>query len=117
MHQATLLACRHQRDREIVGALDQCCALLAIFERVLERLGDEVVYPAQQWRVDAARKARFLFIDQAERDEVRALELESEILLGGFGTIVETRTIHPDDFERLVAQIVRLLGVERENLK
>src|SRR6202030_3039911 len=117
MHQAALLARGHQRDRKIVGALDQGCAFLAIFKCVLERLGDEVVHPAQQWRVNAARKARLLFIDQAERDEVRALELESEILLRGFGTIIETRAIHPDDLESLVAQVVRLLGVERENLK
>src|ERR1700731_2637043 len=48
---------------------------------------------------------------------MRALELESKLLLRGFRTIVETRTIHADDLERLVAQVVRLLGVERENLK
>ena len=117
MHQAALLARGDQLDRQIVGPLDLCRALLAIFNRVLERLANESVDAAEQWRVNASRKSRLLFIDQPERDVVRAFELEGEVLLGGFGTLLDPRAIHPDDLERLVAQVVRLLGVERENLK
>src|SRR5208283_3383184 len=117
MHQAALLARDHEGYCQIVGALDLRRAFLAIFERVLERLGQESIDAAEQRCVNAARKPRLLLIQQAERDEMRALEFEGEVLLGGFGPLLEARAIHTDDLERLVAQVVRFLGVERQNLK
>src|SRR6266850_1315471 len=48
---------------------------------------------------------------------MRALEIECEILLGGPGPLFEARAIHAYYLERLVAQIVRFLGGQREDLK
>ncbi len=84
MNQAALLGRRHQFDRQLVGALDLGRALLAIFNRLLERLGQKSIDAAEQRRINAARKPRLFFIKQTECDEMRALELEGEVFLGGF---------------------------------
>src|SRR5207244_9995806 len=56
------------------------------------------------------------FIAQAERQERRLLELERVALLRVVGHLGE-RARHADGLERLLAQVVRLLGVERETLE
>ena len=117
MHQAALLALDDKLDHQFIGAFDLIGAIDALVDCVFEGLGEKSVHPAQERRVNAARKTRLLFVEEAERDEVRALELECEVLLGGLGLILETSAIHPYYFERLVAQVVRFLGIQRKDLK
>src|SRR5229473_3238410 len=101
MHQAALRALDDKLDHQIIGAFDLLRALDALVDCVFERLAEKSVHPAKQRRVDAARKARLFFVEETKRDEMRALELECEVFLGGFGLLLEARAIHPDYLERL----------------
>src|SRR6185436_5777569 len=55
----------------------------------------------------------------AEREERRQLELEFErsLHLAARRAAARERARHPNRLERLLLQVVRLLGVEREDLK
>ena len=48
---------------------------------------------------------------------MRALELEGVVFLGAARVLFHSRAVHPDDLERLVAQVVLLFGVERQDLE
>ena len=45
-----------------------------------------------------------------------ALEFEGEVFFDRARRRLQPRAVHPDDFQRLVLEVVRLFGVERENL-
>jgi hypothetical protein len=48
---------------------------------------------------------------------VRGLELERPRFLVGVRLLLRQRAVHPDDLERLLLEVVRLLDVEREDLE
>src|SRR5437870_5170194 len=61
-------------------------------------------------------EALVLLVEQAERDEVRRLELERPLLLGARRLTLGEAPVHADDLERLLLEVVGLLDVEREDL-
>src|SRR5207249_1321194 len=85
----------HLADVEVGHALPQ------LFERLLE---------------GAAGEALVLLVEQAERDEVRRLELERPLFLGARRLTLGEAPVHADDLERLLLEVVGLLDVEREDL-
>src|SRR5207302_8034716 len=91
-------------------------APLALFQRLRHRLVEELVDAPEDRLVRAAAQPRPVFVAHAERQERRLLELERVALLRVVGHLGE-RARHADRLERLLAQVVRLLGVERENLE
>src|SRR5439155_903118 len=89
----------------------------ALFEAFTQRRLEELVHASQDRRKGAAREALVLLVEQAECDQVRGLELEGPVLLGGGRLLGLGAAVHPDDLERLLLEVVRLLRVEREHLE
>src|SRR5262249_15932285 len=100
---------------EVVERHQRLGARGADYQRRLERLLEELVDALEQRCVRAAAEARALLVADAERDVAGLLEFQRVARLG---RVVEARELarHADDFERLLAQVVRLLGIEREDL-
>src|SRR5690606_38630373 len=114
---AALLELRDRGAERLVGLADELGALLPLRQRLGEVAGEELVDPLQDRRERAAREALVLLVEQAERDQVRRLELEGEVLLAGLRRFLGEDAVHADHLERLLLQVVRLLGVEREDLE
>ena len=91
--------------------------ILALLERLREVPLQELVDPAQDRRERPAREPLVLLVEEPERDEVGRLELEGIVLLAGGRLLVDQPAIHADDLEGLLLEVVRLLGVEREDLE
>jgi hypothetical protein len=91
-------------------------ALLALAERLLERALQELVDALQDRRERPAREAPVLLVHDAERDEVRRLELERPVLLARARLLLGEAAVHADHLERLLLEVVGLLGVERQDL-
>src|SRR3989449_11760531 len=81
-------------------------------EPLRQRELQNLVPPPQDRRERPARESLVLFVEEAERDEVGGLELRLPALLGARGLVLRERPVHPDDLERFLLQVVRLLDVE-----
>src|SRR5436309_1997408 len=114
---AALLDLGHHARQRLVGRAHEAGALLALREAAAQRRLEELVDPSQDRREGAAREALVLLVEEAERDQVRGLELEGPVLLGGRGLLGLRAAVHADDLERLLLEVVRLLGVERQHLE
>src|SRR2546426_3448235 len=112
-----LLHLRHHRRQRLVGCAHERRTLLALFEAFTQRRLEELVHASQDRREGAAREALVLLVEQAECDQVRGLELEGPVLLGGGRLLGLGAAVHPDDLDRLLLEVVRLLRVEREHLE
>src|SRR5262249_41586559 len=99
-----------------VGGLHARGALLAFAERRLERALQELVDALQDRSEGAAREAAVLLVDDAERDEVGRLELEAPVVLARARLLLGEPAVHADHLERLLLEVVGLLGVEGEDL-
>src|SRR3989442_1534688 len=89
----------------------------ALLEPFRQRELQELAPPPQDRRERPARESLVLFVEEAERDEVGGLELRLPALLGARGLVLRERPVHPDDLERFLLQVVRLLDVEGEDLE
>src|SRR5204863_9442641 len=92
----------------------QLRALLPLLERLGEAALQELVHAAQDGREGAAREALVLLVEEAQRDEVRRLELERVVLLAARRLVGHEAAVHADDCERLLLEVVGLLGRARE---
>src|SRR6266478_751650 len=101
----------------LVGGADQVGALRPRVESLGQGLLEELVDPAQDRRERAAREPLVFLVEEAERDEVRRLELRGPRLFRGVRLFGHERPVHPDDLERLLLEVVGLLDVEREHLE
>jgi len=72
----------HDDGQRLVGLSDEARALLAVADAFLQRRLEELVDAPEDRREGAAGEALVLLVEQAERDEVRRLELERPLLLG-----------------------------------
>src|SRR3989449_32591 len=110
---AALLDLRHDLAQGRVRLADERGALPALLEALRQRELQELVHPPQDRRERPTRESLVLFVEEAERDEVGGLELRLPALLGARGLVLRERPVHPDDLERFLLQVVRLLDVER----
>src|SRR5439155_23817128 len=117
MVDAALLDLGHHLGQHLVGRAHHLGALDPLLQALAEAALEELVHPAQDRREGAAGEALVLLVEQAEGDEVRGLELQRPIVLGGRRLLLGQRAIHPDDLQRLLLQVVRLLGVEGQHLE
>src|SRR5436190_8930911 len=104
----------HQR---LVGGPDELRALLPLLERLGEASLEETVHAAQDGREGAAREALVLLVEEPQRDEVWRLELEGVVFLPARGLVGHETAVHADDLERLLLEVVGLLGVEGQDLE
>ena len=104
---------------EIVDLEDEPGASRPFLQRLRQPLVEKVVDPAQHRVVGASAQPRPLLVGGAECQERRLLELELEIALaaGLVMLVIRERAEHADRFERLLFEVVRLLGIEGENLE
>src|SRR5947209_160446 len=114
---APLLDLRDDLAQGRVRLADERGALPALLEALRQRELQELVHPPQDRRERPARESLVLFVEEAERDEVGGLELRLPALLGARGLVLRERPVHPDDLERFLLQVVRLLDVEGEDLE
>src|SRR5437879_3475430 len=114
---APLLDLRDDLAQGRVRLADERCACPALLEALRQRELQELVHPPQDRRERPARESLVLFVEEAERDEVGGLELRLPALLGARGLVLRERPVHPDDLERFLLQVVRLLDVEGEDLE
>src|SRR3989454_49344 len=114
---APLLDLRDALPRGRVRLADERGALPALLEALRQGELQELVPPPQDRRERPARESLVLFVEEAERDEVGGLELRLPALLGARGLVLRERPVHPDDLERFLLQVVRLLDVEGEDLE
>src|SRR6185503_2317507 len=91
-------------------------APLALTDRFGQRLVEKVFDATQQRTVGATAQAATLLVRGAQCQKRRLLELEGVVGLSAC-TAPGQRPCHPDRLERLLFHVVRLLGVERENLE
>src|SRR2546426_9035983 len=117
MVDATLLHLGHHGGQGLVGRAHERGALLALLQPTAQRRLQKLVDAAQDRRESAAREALVLLVEEAERDQVRGLELEGPVLLGGGRLLGLGAAVHADDLERLLLEVVRLLRVERQHLE
>src|SRR5205809_2408557 len=106
----------HDDGQRLVGLSDEARALLALADAFLQRRLEELVDAPEDRREGAAGEALVLLVEQAERDEVRRLELERPLLLGARRLTLGEAPVHADDLERLLLEVVGLLDVEREHV-
>ncbi len=69
----------------------------------------------QERAVSAAGEARRLLIHGAERDQLGRFEFRSEICFARLALLLREAARHANDFQAPVLEVVRLLGVQREN--
>ena len=101
----------------IVELQDFPAATLALLDRLRDRFVEERIDAPQDRLVGASAQPRPLLVANAERQKRRLLELEGKARLGLRSALFRERARHPDRLERLLAQVVRLLGVQREDLE
>src|SRR3989442_12968806 len=106
----------HDDGQRLVGLSDEARALLALADAFLQRRLEELVDAPEDRREGAAGEALVLLVEQAERDEVRRLELERPLFLGARRLILGEAPVHADDRERLLLEVVGRLDVRREDL-
>src|SRR5213594_2397145 len=106
----------HDDGQRLVGLSDEARALLALADAFLQRRLEELVDAPEDRREGASGEALVLLVEQAERDEVRRLELERPLFLGARRLTLGEAPVHADDLERLLLEVVGLLDVEREDL-
>src|ERR1700739_1027229 len=75
----------------------------------------EAVHFLQERAVGAAGEARRALVDDAERQELRRLELRCELRLGLAPAAPREAARHADHLEAAVLEVVGLLGVEGED--
>src|SRR5437867_12078084 len=114
---AALLELGHDPAERLVRLQHQGGPRLTVLEGPGEAPLEELVHPPQHGREGAAREALVLLVEQAEGDEVGRLELERVVLLAGVGLLLDQAAIHADDLEGFLLEVVRLLGVERQDLE
>src|SRR5947199_4673700 len=117
MTDPALLDLRHDDAERRVGRADQVGALDPRRQALGERLLEELVDPPEDRGERAAGESLVLLVEEPQRDEVRGLELERPLLLGGLPLFLGEGAVHADDLERLLLEVVRLLDVEREDLE
>src|SRR5262245_735220 len=99
------------RERRLGGA-HHVGPLRPSLDALRHALLQELVDPAQDRRERAAREPLVLLIEEAQGDEVRRLELRGPLLFRGVRLVLHEGAVHPDDLERLLLEVVRLLDVE-----
>src|SRR5436190_10079146 len=114
---ATLLDLRHHAGQRLVGRAHEAGALLALFQAPPQRYLQEFIDSSQNRGEGAAGEALVLLVEQPERDQMGGLELKRPVLFGRRRLLALGAAVHADDLERLLLEVVRLLGVEREHLK
>ena len=112
-----LLDLRDHVPQRLVGRADQLRALLPLLERLGEATLEKLVHPAQDRREGAAREALVLLVEETERDEVGRLELEGVVFLAASRLVGHEASIHANDLGRFLLEVVRLLGIEGEDLE
>src|SRR6266545_146187 len=112
-----LLELGDDAGQRLVGRPDQFRARFTLLERLREAALEELVHAAEDGREGAAREALVLLVEEPERDEVRALELEGVVLLAARGLGLHEAPVHANHLEGLLLEVVRLLGVERQDLE
>src|SRR5437660_82724 len=109
---AALLDPHHDLTQRRVRLANERGAVAALLEALRQRELQELVHPSEDRRERPAREPLVLLVEEAERDEVGRLELGLPALLGARGLVLRECPVHPDDLERLLLQVVRLLDVE-----
>src|SRR5581483_76333 len=77
---------------------------------------EELVHATKDRLIRAAAQPSTFFVRDAQREKCRLLELERERLFGRIAALGE-RTSHPNRLERFLAEVVRLLGIQRKDLE
>ena len=112
-----LLQLGDDRAERGVGRAHQLGALLALRQRLREAALQELVDAAQDRGEGPAREARIVLVEEAERDEVRRLELKRVVVLPRLRLFLGEAAVHADHLEGLFLEVVRLLRIEREDLE
>src|SRR6266566_7485900 len=112
----TLLQLLHRAGDGLVELEQLAGALLADRDRVPQRLVEVRVHLLQRRRVGAAGQTPLLLVRESERHQRRLLELQRELALLAGPVEPGEVAVHAHDLERLLAQVVRLLDVQREDL-
>src|SRR3984893_6800041 len=112
-----LLDAGHRAAQRLVGLAHQGGPLLALLQRLREVALEELVDAPEDRREGAAREALVLLVEQAQGDEVGRLELEGVGLLARARGLLQEAAVHADHLERLLLEVVGLLGVEGEDLE
>ena len=75
----------------------------------------EAVHLLEECAVGAAGEARRLAVENAERQQLRRLEFRGELRLARLRLPLDQAARHADHLEAAILEVVRLLGVERED--
>ncbi len=88
---------------------------IAVAQARRERFVAEAIDFFQKRAVRAAGEPRVEFVNDAERQQLRRFELRRVVRLALAAIGFRETARHADHFEALVLQVVRFLGVERED--
>src|SRR5262245_694650 len=114
--EAARLQLVHRSSDQLVELEDVLGVLLVLLEDLPDRLRRECFQLAQDGRIGAAGEGAFFLVAQPERHQRRFLEIEGEVRLGARAVLFQQVLVDADHFESALAQVVRLLGIEREDL-
>src|SRR5204863_2385483 len=106
----------HVAER-LVRRADQVRPLLALGEALREREFQELVHAPEDRREGAAREPLVLLVEEAERDEVRRLELGRPRLLGRLRLVAAGRPDLPEALEEFFFQVWGFSAFRRRTLE
>ncbi len=101
----------------IVDGEDLSSAANALFQRLRRRFVEEVVDASKHRLIRSPAQSRSIFVRRPQGQKRRLIELECEGPLVAVLAGVCQRAQHADRLERLLLEVVRLLGIQRQDLE